>query len=170
MEKLDIYNSKRERTGKQVERLQGGTLEKGEYIISLQGWVINAKGEILLTQRSKTKTHPGMWEPTSGLLTAGEESIDGMIREIKEEIGLDVSKDELVLVKKIIEKRKDINFFRDIYVIKKDITLKDIKFSDREVIAAKFVTIKKLMEMIENKEAFEWLKYFEEIYKKIMDE
>lgn len=45
-EKLDIYNSEKIKTGKIIERKGGVKLEKGEYILAVQCWIINGKGEI----------------------------------------------------------------------------------------------------------------------------
>ena len=71
----------------------------------------------------------GKWEDTHGGLRAGETSIDGMIRELNEELGINVNSNELKLVKTL--KRK--NVFRDCYILLKDIMLESIKFNDNEV-------------------------------------
>lgn len=166
-ELIDVYNNKKERTGKIVERKRGASLEKGEYIISVTCWIINKAGKILLTQRKIDKHNGGMWEPTSGLIISGETSLQGIKRELTEEIGLNVLDEDIILAKEIIEEREDVNFLRDIYVIKKDINLNELYFNDGEVINSKYVTIKEFSDMIENGESFEWLKYFIELYKQI---
>ena len=169
-ELLDVYNINKEKTGKVVERKQGTVLDKDEYIISVQCWIINSKGEILLTQRRLDKKDGGKWEPTTGLILSGENSIQGMKRELQEEIGVVISEEELILAKEIIENRDDVNFFRDTYVLKKDIELRDISFNDAEVIDAKYVTLFEFMYMIEKGEAFEWLKYFADLYGEVSSE
>lgn len=165
IEKLDVYDKEKKRTGKIIERKQGVTLNKGEYIISVQCWIVNSEGKILLTQRSLNKTHGGMWEPTGGLVISGETSKQGIKRELKEEIGLDINDDKIELIKEIVEDNKDLNFFRDIYLIKTDIDLKELSFKDNEVMDAKYVTIEEFSKMIENNEAFDWLDYFKELFK-----
>jgi isopentenyldiphosphate isomerase len=55
IEILDVYNREKNRIGKTIERKLGEKLNKGEYIISVQCWIINRKGEILLTQRRLNK-------------------------------------------------------------------------------------------------------------------
>ena len=60
---------------KELEKLlkeKRRNLNKGEYIISVQCWIINNQGKILLTKRNLNKTHGGMWEPTNGLVISGE--------------------------------------------------------------------------------------------------
>ena len=166
-ELVDIYNNKKEKTGKVVERKRGALLEKDEYIISVTCWILNNEEKILLTQRKLDKHHGGMWEPTTGLVISGESSLQGILRELNEEIGIKVNAEEIKLAKEIVEKRSDLNFFRDIYLLRKDIKINDLVFSDGEVVSAKYVTIEEFKEMITNKETFECLKYFIELYKQI---
>lgn len=167
VEKLDIYNREKIRTGKIIERREGVKFNKDEYILAVQCWIINKKGEILLTQRKLNKINGGMWEPTDGLVISGENSIQGIKRELQEEIGLNVSDNELLLVKEEIEEGENCNCFRDVYIIKKDIDLSELHFNDGEVINAQYVTIEKLLYMIEQGESFEWLRYFIDLYRTI---
>lgn len=75
-------------------------------------------------KRKSNKIHGGMWEATDGLVISGENSIQGIKRELQEEIGLNVPDNELL-------------------------------FNDGEVINAQYVTIEKLLYMIEQRESFE---------------
>lgn len=164
IEKLDVYNSKKERTGKIIERIPGVTLKKGEYIISVQCWIVNLQGKILLTQRSLNKSHGGMWEPTGGLVQSGESSKEGIKRELREEIGLDIDDENIKLIKEIVEEDDDLNFFRDIYLIKQNIKLNNLSFKDNEVMNVKYVSLEEFSNMINNNESFDWLNYFKELY------
>ena len=101
---------------------------------------------------------------TGGLVVSGETSKQGIKRELKEEIGLDIEEDKIRLIKEIVEENEKLNFFRDIYLIKEDINLDELSFND-EVIDAKYVTIEEFSKMIENNESFEWLKYFLDVMK-----
>lgn len=167
-ELIDVYNGKKEKTGKIVERKRGTSLEKGEFIISVTCWIVNKEGKILLTQRKLDKHNGGMWEPTTGLIVSGESSLQGIIRELNEEIGISINPSEIKLVKEIIEEREDINFFRDIYLIRKEIDLNNIKYNDKEVINTKYITIEEFNEMLSNKEIFEYLTYFLDLYQEII--
>ena len=169
-ELIDVYNSNKEKTGKIVERKRGASLEKGEYIISVTCWIINKDGKILLTQRKLDKHNGGKWEPTTGLIVSGESSLQGMIRELNEEIGINVNQSEIKLIKEIVEERADVSFFRDIYLIKKDIDLEDIKYKDGEVVSAKYATIDEFKLMLSNNETLEYLEYFIDLYKEIIKE
>ena len=140
-EKLDVYNYKRIKTGKIIERNENAILDKCDYILAIQCWIINAKCEILLTRRKLDKVHGGMWEPTGGLVQSGENSIQATKRELNEEIGINISERELKFIKEKIDKSDRHNVFRDVYVIKKDININELKFNDGEVIDSKWVSL-----------------------------
>ena len=52
--------------------------------------VVIRQGRILVIRRAKGVRHPGMWAPPSGKVEAGERQADAVIREMREEIGLEV--------------------------------------------------------------------------------
>jgi mutator protein MutT len=147
---LDIYNGAKQKTGKTIERQNISKLNKEEYIIITHCWIINSNGEILLTQRSEKMERNGKWEETHGAIKTGETSIEGMKRELKEELGIDVKTEEL----KIIKTYKTGNKIRDIYVIIKNIKIEDINFLDGEVKDCKYVTIEELKKMILRRRMF----------------
>lgn len=67
-------------------------LKDGEYHLTVLGVVERNDGKFLITRRVMTKAWaPGWWEVSGGAALAGEDSKDAVLREIKEETGLDVS-------------------------------------------------------------------------------
>lgn len=147
-ELMDIYDKNRIKTGKVVNRNNKKSLNDGEYTISVHCFIITSKKQILLTRRNMSKNRGGKWEDTHGGLKAGETSIDGIIRELKEEIGISVEKEELQLYK--ILKRE--NLFRYIYILYKDIPIENYSFNDNEVMDCKYVNIEEFKEMIKKGE------------------
>lgn len=57
--------------------------------------VIKEAGRVLITQRKKEATHGLKWEFPGGKLEEGESPEDCIIREIKEEIDLDIEVDKI---------------------------------------------------------------------------
>ena len=100
-------------------------------------------------------------------MVSGESSLQGIVRELNEEIGININQSEIKLVKEIVEERTDVSFFRDIYLIRKDIDLRAIKYNDGEVVNAKYVTIDEFNSMLLKNEILEYLRYFSTLYKKI---
>jgi 8-oxo-dGTP diphosphatase len=52
---------------------------------------IEKQGKFLIIQRSANDTRSGSWETPGGGLEWGEDPIEGIVREVKEECGLDVT-------------------------------------------------------------------------------
>lgn len=163
-ELLDLYTADKRLTGNKIERYgDREKIQKGEYFLFEQAWILNKKNEILLTQRAFNKKYGGMWEPTSGHVSSGETSLQGIKREIEEEIGLKLDDDELMQVQTTIDKKS----IREVWIVKKDIKIEDLKFQDNEVMGAKFVTIDEFKQLLHDNKTFNNLSYFIELYKNI---
>ena len=53
--------------------------------------ITDSKQRILITQRSLDAPHGGFWEFPGGKFEEGEQGADALVREVKEEVGLDVN-------------------------------------------------------------------------------
>ena len=82
----DVYDENRNLTGRLHRR--GDMMPKGDYHLVVHIWLMNERGEFLLTKRAPNKGFPGMWECTGGSALAGDDSLTAAIRESKEETGL----------------------------------------------------------------------------------
>ena len=60
-------------------------------------WFYTVQGKILLQQRGRDKdTHPLLWDVSvAGHISSGEAYVQAAIREVKEEIGLDITPEDL---------------------------------------------------------------------------
>ena len=168
MEYWDIYDINKKKTGKTTPRL-GCKLEKGEYHIVVNAIIINSKGNILISKRADYKPHGLMWEMSGGSITVGETSIEGMLRELREELGISFKEDEGILYKTI--RRDDPpGDFKEFWLFRKDVDLKEITFPDGEAIDAKWVTIDEFEKMVENKEIVGARDFGRKDYEKIINE
>jgi len=82
----DIVDENGSKTGRLHER--GTPMQKGEYHLSVSVWIVNSKGEFLISKRTPNKNFPNMWETTGGSAIAGEDSLTAALRETKEELGI----------------------------------------------------------------------------------
>lgn len=82
----DIYDKNRQKTGMTHQR--GVPLNAGEYHIVVQAFIRNEAGEILVSRRHPDKGWGGYWETTGGSVVAGEDSLTGILREVREELGV----------------------------------------------------------------------------------
>ena len=90
MELWDIYDSNKKRTGRTMKR-NDWQLKDGEYHLTVLGIVVRSDGKFLITKRVMTKVWAsGWWEVSGGAAQAGEDSKDAVIREVREETGLEL--------------------------------------------------------------------------------
>jgi isopentenyldiphosphate isomerase len=163
MEYWDLYNKDRQKLNKLHPR--GEIINVGEYHVVINAWIINDEHKILLTQRHPEKTWPLKWECTGGSVTAGEDSLAGALREVEEEIGIKLTKENGKLIDSII--RKD--DIKDIYIFNENVNIKEAKLQKNEVINIKWVTKEEFDTMVKNEEIAEPILYdmekLKEIYK-----
>ena len=146
----DIYDENRKKTGKIVER-EVYEFKPGEYHIVVTGIILNSKNEILITKRAEHKKFGLMWECNGGSVLSGETSLQGVIRELKEEVGVEFKKREAIFLKEVKGGKKYPNF-KDLWLFRRDIKKEEITFPDGEAIDYKWVTIDEFMKMYNNKE------------------
>lgn len=96
MEYWDLYNYDGKKKNKIA--IRGSKLADDDFHIVINVWIKNSKGEVLITQRNANKSHPLMWECTGGSAQIGETSLDATVREVKEELSLDIDKSKLKLI------------------------------------------------------------------------
>ena len=87
----DIYDVNKQLTGRTMKR-NDWNMQPGDYHLTVLGVIRNADGRYLITRRVQTKTWAaGWWEVSGGGVMAGETSQQAVLREVREETGLDVS-------------------------------------------------------------------------------
>lgn len=144
----DIYDKNRNKTGRLAQR-GVDKLKEGEYHIVVTAVILNSKNEILITQRASFKTFPLMWECNGGSILAGETSLQGIIREVKEEVGVEFKEEGAVFLK-TLERSCVPPDFKDIWIFRKDIKDEEITLPDGEAIDFKWVTIDEFETMYNN--------------------
>ena len=86
LEKRDLYDCNRTLTGETIYK--GEKIPKNRYILVVLCFIQNSKGEFLIQKRSMIKN--GKYGATGGHPKSGESSLEGMLTEINEEIGLSI--------------------------------------------------------------------------------
>lgn len=142
----DIYDKNRVFQHRTIRR--GDPFKDGDYYVCCEVWFQNSKGELLITQRSPNKKAGGLWEFIGGGVLAGETTAQAAVREIKEEIGTDITESELLYLHEYKQK----NYFMDIYLVNKDVGIADIVLNANETINARWVSKEELQIMIDNQE------------------
>lgn len=146
MEKRDLYDINRNLTGETIYK--GDSIPDSKFILVVLSFMQNSKGEFLIQKRSVQKH--GKYGSTGGHAKTGETSIQAMITEINEEIGLNVNENELNLV---YSGRDDINkVFFDLYYMKKDFSTESLTLQEEEVESVKWMNVNEIKHLISTNE------------------
>ena len=162
MEYWDVYDKK----GKSKRRAirKGERLKNDEYHIIVEGWILRDDGNFIIQRRAlDKKSFAGMWYCSAGgSVISRETPKEGMVREFKEELGIDISEEELHL-KRIITEKNTIFY---IFLVRKNISLDEIKLQEEEVMDVDLADPNKIRKMVEDK-TFIGLDYYEKFFKGI---
>ena len=146
MEYWDLYDADRNPLGHIHAR--GEKFGEGEYNVCCEIWVKDPEGDFLITKRHPDKKAGNQWEFVGGGTKAGETTLDSAVRELFEETGISVSKDELKLMTTFTNK----NYFMDIYLLNKHVDIKDIVLQQDEAVDAKWASEEEIKAMIRSGE------------------
>lgn len=140
-----------------VQKMKSEAHRDGLWHRTAHIWIYNSNGEILLQLRAKEKLlYPDRWDiSAAGHVNAGEDPITSGLREIEEEIGLKVKKEDLQFFKinkvEVIYKKINNKEFCYVYFLKFDGDVKKLKLQDEEVQEIRFLPIKKIEEELKTK-------------------
>lgn len=141
MEYLEVVDEENVPTGEVV--IRSVAHEKGLYHRHVSCWIINKEGLVLLQRRAYTKEkNPGLWAKTGGHIDVGETPEEATVREIKEEIGLEVSKTDLQCAS--IYKSSENTCFGYEFVVVTDKKENEFKLQKEEVCEVKYFTIEEI--------------------------
>ncbi|MFJ7828260.1 GNAT family N-acetyltransferase [Psychrobacillus sp. NPDC096623] len=146
MEQWDIFNEFRECTGKTW--IRGEKMIAGDYHQVVHIWIMNKKGEFLIQQRQPWKVGwPNMWDcAAAGSVLIGETSEMGAIREVKEEIGIELQMEHA----EVLFTLKFSRGFDDHWLVKQEIDVEHLKLQYEEVADARWATAYEINELVES--------------------
>lgn len=156
MEIRDLYDVNRLPTG--LTGVRGEEPPEGCYHTVIHICIFNSEGKMLIQQRQSTKAgFPDMWDVTcGGCSVAGETSRGTAHRELKEELGLDLSFEN-------IRPNLTVNFdngFDDFYLINRDIDLASLTLQAEEVQAVRWASLDEIFTMIDDGSFIPFFKSF----------
>ena len=145
MELVDIVDENNKLTGQVEDRWVA--YNKGLWRRTVSCWIMNEKGEVLLQKRTPNKKrNPNKWAKTGGQVDSGESVEDAIYREVKEELGIEIPKEQIKVID--IHKSNEQNrrfAYNFIFVV--NYKIDDYILQKEEVSKVKYVTIED-MELI----------------------
>ena len=148
-EYLEILTELGESTGKKKCRTE--IHKTGEWHRTVHIWIINDKNELLLQKRhSKKEGSPGKWDIScGGHCSDGETSLQGAIRELDEELGLNIPLDKIeqLFTIKYTSQLGLNNEFVDVYLIECNYEISTLKFQEDEIEELTSINYKELQRL-----------------------
>ena len=149
-ELIDICDENNNLLG--IKKMKSEAHKNGLWHRASHIWIYNSTGEILLQLRAKEKPlYPDMWDiSAAGHISADEDPVTAGLREVEEEIGLKLKKEDLYFF--TIRKHKAIfrdiknNEFYYIYFFMFDEEIRQLKLQKEEVQKIQFFPIDKIEE------------------------
>ncbi len=135
----DLYDKNSNKTDKTYYK--GDKIPNGYYPMVVMVVIRNSNGEFLMQKRSKSKG--GDWGVTGGHPKSGETPIEGIITEVKEELGLDFSNEEFILY----DSGCDGKDCYKMYFVNKDIDINDITIQEEELSEVRWFSMDELKHM-----------------------
>ena len=157
MEMIDIIDSEGNKNG--IIMPKNEVHSAGLWHQTIHVWFINSKNEVLLQCRAESKiNYPNMWDiSVAGHVSSGESPDQAALREINEEIGVDLNYSEIKLIgiiknKRVLNKGTYLNNeFNYVYLIKKDLNLNELILQSVEVKDIKWLAISEFKKWVAEK-------------------
>lgn len=142
MEYLNLYDKEGNLTNEKGIR--------GEKTDKLVGIVIifieNSNGEFLIQKTSKSREN--VYATTGGHVSYGSTFKETVINEVKEELGIDISNDNIIEMNTYIREK----VIQKVYYLKKNININDIIIQEDEVEKIEWLSKKQINKIIDNNE------------------
>lgn len=145
---IDELDGAGEPTGRSFPRKQ--IHKRGLWHRTVHVWLLNSSKQLLLQKRSHLKeSHPGLWDiSAAGHCCSGDTSIYSAVREIQEELGIEVEPGSLEYLFTVTQSFAENDFvdneFCDVYLLRADVLVGDLSVCTEEVADVRFLFWPKL--------------------------
>lgn len=157
MELWDLYTRDRQFTGER--HVRGEQLPPERYHLVVHVWIKNSRGQWLISQRAASRpTFPLKWESVGGSVTAGEDSLEGALREAQEEVGVELDPANGWLVSSTV--REHFQDIKDDWLFVYDGKIDLAKATTDEVADARWMTVEEIRALYDAGELVHTLGYF----------
>lgn len=142
METRDLYDVHRNLIGKTIKKVD--KIPNNTYIMMVVIFIQNNNNDFLIQKRSLDKG--GKRATTGGHPKSGESSLQGIITEVEEELGIKINNPTL------FKQANGKNTICDLYYIKDDIDISKVTIQKEEVETIKWASINEINNLMNNGE------------------
>lgn len=146
MEIFDAYDKNGIALG--YELIRGENIPIGVYHKIVQIYTMDEKNRLLITQRHPMKHFGYYWEITAGSVIKGEDELSAAVRELDEETGIKVNKNDLIFIKSYLGQ----NSIWFSYIHKVNMNNQSIQLAENETIDYRFISVDEFNHMIQTKQ------------------
>lgn len=154
MEFLDILDANGQPTG--IVKSRDEAHRDGDWHKTVHIAIFNSKNELLLQKRAPAKeSYANLWDiSVAGHVEAGADATTAALRELSEELGLKIDPKNLQYLFTVKESALlnngtfHKNEFHDIFLLRMDLEIADIKLQKEEVAEIKFFNLQELEKSI----------------------
>ena len=155
MELLDVVDENNDLTG--IQENKDIIHEKGLLHREIAVFIPNEKGEFLIQKRYANKQQaPNKWCLTTGHVELGEEYDKAAVREVKEELGIEIKEEDLIslaIFKQSVKSSKAINnSFMKYYFYKTNKKIEDYIIQLEELSEIKYISFNEIERIINEKD------------------
>jgi 8-oxo-dGTP diphosphatase len=159
METWDLLNANGDKIGKTIEKTV--QLPTGQYHLGVDVWIKNSDGEYLIQKRAVSKKRaPGKWMYTCGSVLSGENGIDAVVREVAEELGVEVNIEQSML----LFKTRFADCINEVWLLQQDVEISSVRLQLSEVSEVKWASKSEINAMLNNKEIEYGAKYIDAVF------
>lgn len=124
--------------------IRGKERPEGIYFKAVQIYTFDANGKLLVTLRHPDKVFGLKWEVTAGALQKGETEVQGAVRELKEETGIEIDSNHLFLISNQTERY----CLWSVFMVRIQDIEPNIQLQEGETIDYKWITLKEFEVMM----------------------
>lgn len=147
MELLEVLNENGNSTGEILDKNR--VHKEGKYHKEVAIILLNNKGELLLQKRASTKEiEPNKWAWHGGHVIAGETSMEAIIRETKEELGITLSENQIELLAELKRDKLPNRQYTIAYYSVCNLSVDDFNIQKEELSEVKWFSFKDFRDMI----------------------
>lgn len=142
MEKRDLYDINGNKTD--LTYFKGDKIPSGYYPMVVMIAIQNSEGKFLMQKRVEEKG--GDYGVTGGHPKSGETPYEGIITEVKEELGIDISNNEIIE----FDSGCDLKDCYKMYYTKLDLDLSKLNIQKEELSEVRWFSLEELQDMVNN--------------------